>query len=189
MGLLFKRKVGRGCCCDNNNRRNLPSTLINCYIKYMKTRGFTLIEMLVVLMIMATIATLGFYSLQGAKFSARDATRKSDLQDIRSALELYRADCGTYPPSLTFTGVNQLTGSGGTCSGNVYMEDVPQDPLNASDSFQYEYYYDSATKKYYLCSYLEHPPGSSGTCGAQATKKCSSATGAANSCYLTVVNP
>lgn len=157
----------------------------------MMTRGFTLIEMLVVLMIMATIATLGFYSLQGAKASARDATRKSNLQDIRSALEFYRVDCGAYPATLTFTGVNQLVGSGGTCNGNVYMEDVPQDPQNVSNSFQYEYFYDSATKKYSLCSYLEHPPSGSGyLCNAQPGKRCTTATGPTNiSCYLTVVNP
>ena len=66
-------------------------------------RGFTFIEILVSVALISIMGTL-VISLINPAFQlekARDAQRKADLRQIQAALELYRADQGSYPASLT----------------------------------------------------------------------------------------
>lgn len=65
----------------------------------MQRRGFTLIELLVVIAIIGILATLTLNSLGSARSKARDAVRKSNLAQIRTALEQYNSDSGSYPPA------------------------------------------------------------------------------------------
>ncbi len=112
--------------------------------------GFTLIELLVVISIIGVVLGLSVFGLAGARKNARDAKRKSDLESIRSALEIYRADCDTYPLVLAFP----LTGDDSTSgcdSANVYLEDEPTDPTTPERA--YVYYSDGAI--YELCAALE----------------------------------
>lgn len=62
-----------------------------------KSAGFTLIELLVVIAIIGILTAIGTFAYSSAQMRARDARRKSDLQMIQSALELYRYDNGNYP--------------------------------------------------------------------------------------------
>ncbi len=62
----------------------------------MKKKGFTLIELLIVIAIIGLLATLGIISMTSARAKARDSKRISDLTQIRSAMELYYNDKGTY---------------------------------------------------------------------------------------------
>lgn len=115
-------------------------------------RGFTLIEILISLVIIGIIISMSTFALKGIKSSSRDAKRKADLEDVRSALEIYRTDCGAYPASLTPG--QPLVGSG-TCAGNTYMSTVPQDPLN-SLGYMYAYRSYSPYTTYFICAYLEN---------------------------------
>lgn len=122
-------------------------------------RGFTLIELLVVITLIGILMAIALVSYQGTRKTARDGKRKADLEQIRSALEIYRADCGQYTVSLNFGG--SLTGSG-VCAGNTYMALVPQDPLYST----YQYRYARGTlNSYNLCAYLEGGSGSVSGCG------------------------
>ncbi|MDO8504060.1 MAG: prepilin-type N-terminal cleavage/methylation domain-containing protein [bacterium] len=127
--------------------------------------GFTLIELLVVISIIGILIALSGVAFQSARQSARDAVRKTDLADIRSALEVYRTDCGTYPGTITF-GAN-LPGAESSCSGNVYHSKLPQDPISAS--FSYKYTFSSST--YTLCARLETGSGDAG-CGSCGDAVC-----------------
>jgi prepilin-type N-terminal cleavage/methylation domain-containing protein len=64
-----------------------------------RNKGFTLIELLVVIMIIVVLATIGLTSYSSANRRSRDARRAADLEQLRSALEMYRADNNTYPLS------------------------------------------------------------------------------------------
>lgn len=54
-----------------------------------KNQGFTLIELLVVIAVIGLLSSLVLVSLAGARAKARDARRKNDLDQIRTALVLY----------------------------------------------------------------------------------------------------
>lgn len=90
-------------------------------------RGFTLIELLVVISIIGILATLVSANLNAARGRARDAQRKSDLKNISTALRLYYNDNSSFPPEANFSFGAEFTD---TATGTVYMEMVPQDPIN-----------------------------------------------------------
>ena len=95
-------------------------------------QGFTLVELLVVVAIMAVLMALLFPNFMLARQRARDTQRKSELSEIKKALELYIMD--QKPPIYPSTGAlpvslcGQCWSSGGSCTGNIYMRKIPCDP-------------------------------------------------------------
>ncbi|MEK6952485.1 MAG: type II secretion system protein [Nanoarchaeota archaeon] len=65
-----------------------------------KSRGFTLLELLIVLGIISIIMLLGSTVYSSVQKRSRDAKRKGDLNIIRSSLELYRTNYSYYPTTL-----------------------------------------------------------------------------------------
>jgi prepilin-type N-terminal cleavage/methylation domain-containing protein len=69
--------------------------------KVRKGNGFTLIELLVTTVMIAVLTVIGIVSYSSVNKRSRDVKRKSDLEQIRSALEMCRSDsnacAGAYP--------------------------------------------------------------------------------------------
>ena len=61
-------------------------------------RGFTLIELMVSIAIVAILATLGTVFYGQTQATARDAKRKADLGDIKTALYQFQAETGSFDP-------------------------------------------------------------------------------------------
>ncbi len=59
--------------------------------------GFTLLELLVVLVILGALILVGLRSFISSQMKARDTRRKSDIEQFTRALELFRGDKGYYP--------------------------------------------------------------------------------------------
>ena len=89
--------------------------------------AFTLIELLVSIAVIATIIGLSLPNFLGARVRARDARRKSELSQLKTALQLYYNDYKIFPPSVVSGGTgktNYISGCGsagtdvcpGTCS-------------------------------------------------------------------------
>lgn len=128
-------------------------------LSIIRQAGFTLIEILVAMTIVAVLMSISLVSYQGARKSSRDGRRKADLEQIRSALEIYRSDNKTYPlnPSML---------------ESDYMTEIPEDPVS---DYSYEYHFVSENS-YNLCSYLEVNSGlsvvASGDCGGDCGSSC-----------------
>lgn len=62
----------------------------------MKKDGFTLIELMVAISIIAILSTIGVTTYQGIQLKARDSVRKGDLNNLSTALEIYFQKNGKY---------------------------------------------------------------------------------------------
>lgn len=122
----------------------------------MGNRGFTLLELMVVIIILGVLAALisgnFFTSLQ----KGRDARRKADLEQIQRALELYYEDKKVYPNFDIFATANLKlceTKIAASCgSEKVYMQNIPNDPTSGKT---YKYV-NSTTQSYGLYACMEN---------------------------------
>ena len=86
--------------------------------------GFTLMELMIVMMIIGVLATLAIPSFVGAVKSAKEAVLKEDLRVMRSAIDAYTMDKQKAPQSL-----DDLVQDG-------YLKVIPEDPMtHARDSW------------------------------------------------------
>jgi general secretion pathway protein G len=85
-----------------------------------KGRGFTLIELIVVVAIIGILATIAVPAMRTAPQRAREAALKEDLFTMRSCLDQFHADRGRYPTSL-----EELVSMG-------YLRSIPVDPVTRS---------------------------------------------------------
>ena len=108
--------------------------------KFQVKKGFTLIELLIVITIIGILASLTLASFGAAQAKARDGVRKSDLSQLKRALELAKADCygnAYYPvPATVSTRIPNyafLTTYLSAAPLN-YMSSVPLDPKNSDET-------------------------------------------------------
>jgi len=114
-------------------------------------KGFTLIEMLVVISIIGILAALTLVSYSGAQKQARDTERRSDLNQYRNGLESFAAsNNGAYPIASNDLVSSNLCGSGLPLEG--YLASCPSDPTGGTG---YGYRYDSDGSSYTLWGLLE----------------------------------
>lgn len=90
-----------------------------------KPGGFTLVEMLLVLVILATLAAIVIPRFTGRSEQARTTAAQSQLASFQLALDSYEVDTGTYPRSLDAL-VSEPAGVRGW--RGPYMQNVPLDP-------------------------------------------------------------
>jgi len=102
---------------------------------YTKKHGFTHIEILVVVAIIALVGTFSAVAVNSARSKQRDATRLSNVRLVQSALEDYFNENNSYPPGnlLPLGDVSQsaclsLSGFGSDCSSEeaVFLRRVPK---------------------------------------------------------------
>jgi len=91
-----------------------------------KSKGFTLIELLVVIAIIGILAGIVLVSLSGARDRAKDARIISDMNQVRSAAQIWESNNGTYSGFSTTTGASSdaalkadIVAQGGTY--NIYV--------------------------------------------------------------------
>lgn len=97
-------------------------------------KGFTIIELLVVISIIGLLSSIATFALGNARKQARDNRRIQDLKQIQTALELYYKDNQKYPRPNSLDGYTTNIGTGaghclnrdGTKWGNQddYIEDL-----------------------------------------------------------------
>jgi general secretion pathway protein G len=89
------------------------------------SKGFTLIELMVVIMIMGILIAIAQPSLKRSIIRADEAVLKEDLFQMRDAIDQYYADNGKYPPSLE----DLVNAQDPTRS---YLREIPKDPFTGA---------------------------------------------------------
>lgn len=68
-----------------------------------KQKGFTLVELLIVIIIIGILATLVIVTFNGVQAKARDSQRQTDIGAVDSHLEAFYAEHGWYPTLAQLT--------------------------------------------------------------------------------------
>lgn len=133
--------------------------------------GFTLVELLVVIALIAILAVVGVAVYRGVIASARDTKRKADIASIAKALEQYRLVNGKYPlaGAISCEGNWDCTNGYTTCLKNAlvptYIQDLPKDPQNIcnwNNGKFYKYQASADGNFYQLAVSLENTSASTG---------------------------
>lgn len=135
-------------------------------------KGFTLLELMIVVAIIGVLSTITVFAVSQARQNARDVKRKSDLEAIRVALEIFKSDCNSYPttgqiPSTPGNSFSTLS----TCAGGaqVVLQKWPDDPTTGND---YSYTRGGTGMTYTLCTALEDGSTSVSGCGSCGSGTC-----------------
>jgi len=110
-----------------------------------RQKGFTIVELLIVVVVIAILAAITIVSYNGITNRAQFTSLKSDLATINKAILLYHADNGTYPSSTSscmnaWCGWNQVTGNSFIPGlSPKYLASIPQMPTENvnEDTFLY----------------------------------------------------
>ncbi|MEJ2347571.1 MAG: prepilin-type N-terminal cleavage/methylation domain-containing protein [Patescibacteria group bacterium] len=135
----------------------------------MKNKGFTLVELLVVMAILGVLVTLVAGGFRTSQMRGRDGKRKSDLREIANSLEIFLSDHGEYPDDsaggrIQACPYDPSLGSGDCSWGSseftdgqtVYFKILPADPVS-SQSYIYRIVPGSSNQKFQLFARLENP--------------------------------
>ena len=176
--------------------------------------GFTIVELAIVIIVIAILASITLVSYRDVQAQSRDTRRLSDIADIQKAMELYYSDHGTYPIPTGSTGsaINSSWYSSGDSSWNLLknelvpdaIDELPVDPRNKTngrpydtDGLVYAIFVTRADQKYcgssdgqmYLLVYrLEHGNQATKVDGKCPTKPISTSYTTGASTYLNVKN-
>ncbi|MEI8067764.1 MAG: type II secretion system protein [Candidatus Shapirobacteria bacterium] len=119
-------------------------------------KGFTLIEMLVVISIIAILTALISVSFSMAQKKARDSRRMQDMKSLQTAAEqYYSSNDSTYPLSLGLLSVDGL-----------YIQSIPKDPKDGTD-----YSNDMSDTEYCVCALLDGASNANSSSGCKISDK------------------
>lgn len=87
--------------------------------------GFTLVEIMLVIVIIGILAAVAAPKLTGNTKKAMIAKAKAEMSNLKLAIDLYEIDNGSYPPNLEALVTKPAAAINWT---KPYMEKIPQDP-------------------------------------------------------------
>ncbi len=108
-----------------------------------KKRGFTLVELLIVIVILAVLAAIAIPRFMDSGTRSKEASLKGDLKLMRNAIELFHNDTGAWPAATSDLAVTTAPTAGKDNAGAAktitagdykgpYMQTVPTDPVGGA---------------------------------------------------------
>ena len=107
-------------------------------------RGFTLVELLIVIIIIAVLAAVAIPKFASSSGRSKDSSLKSNLKIVRNAIEMFRADTGLTPATLADLAATTAPSGGGLNNSATatpfptgsfrgpYIQAVPVDPVSGT---------------------------------------------------------
>jgi len=143
--------------------------------KYTTSSGFTIVELLIVIVVIAILAAISIVAYTGIQQRARDSERTAELNSLQKALELYHVDTGGYPRCGS-TGPNTppvlSSGVATSCLTDElvpnYISAVPADPTSADP---YRYWYAAGYTKTGTTTFVSSPVADNYILGARLETK------------------
>jgi general secretion pathway protein G len=101
--------------------------------------GFTLVEILIVVVILGILAAIVIPQFTDASTEAKTSSLCSNLQTIRSQIELYKIQHNDNPPLLAsfeaqMTGTTDESGTVGAGNLGPYLREIPVEPFTGSNA-------------------------------------------------------
>lgn len=124
-----------------------------------KEKGFTLVELMIVITVIAILITIAVASFTRVQKQARDAKRKGDLKALTTALQAYYTENMVYPTVTAEADASTAL----TALVPNYIPAMPEAPKGVTGGYAtYKYNSDTDGYKYALCVGLEAMATSSG---------------------------
>ena len=142
---------------------------------YKKQTGFTIVELLIVIVIIGILAAITIVAYNGIQGRSRDAQRVQDMQTIVKALDLYKTTNGSYPAAVgTANASGWEVSHNGTSATNFLsalvtnktISQVPLDPANMGTVVSTTSLAPSWTSDNKTYFYHRYGAGASGGCDA-----------------------
>lgn len=170
-------------------------------------KGFTLVELLVVMAIIGILTTLVASNFRNSQIRGRDVVRKSDLKQLSEALDLFYSDHGRYPaanaageimgcsyvPTDPSTSANCTWGDDQMGDGNtVYFSTLPVDPVDLTQNYYYRIVDTVLFQSYQIFARLENSKDKScleGNCTAPSSIPLGADCGTGITCNFAITSP
>ncbi len=105
--------------------------------RWEKQTGFTIVELLIVIVVIGILAAITIVAFNGVQNRANDSRRDSDLKQLKTALEMYKADKDIYPAVCSADNSGCSVSSLAAELSPTYIASVPQDPKFPSVGYSY----------------------------------------------------
>ena len=99
--------------------------------------AFTLVEMLLVLVILATLAAIVIPKFAGRSEQAKVTAAKSQISSLEMALDSFEVDNGYYPKTGALNDLMDQPGNAADWKGPYLKKGVPLDPWGGAYSYEY----------------------------------------------------
>lgn len=135
-----------------------PTPLTHFTLAPRRRAAFTLVEMLLVLVILATLAAIVIPRMAGRTQQAKTTAAITQVDSIGTALELFEADNGYFPKTGALGDLVDAPAGASNWKGPYLKKGIPNDPWGGS----YDYAYPG---KHNANSYDLMSPGADGRAG------------------------
>lgn len=112
---------------------------------YKKQKGFTIVELLIVIVVIGILATLVIVTFTGIQRRARDTQRQTDINAIQSHVEAFYADHGYYPTTVDLQSTTFLTNNMRGLKSDALLAPNSSAQIDANTATTTKYQYVAST--------------------------------------------
>jgi type II secretion system protein G len=124
----------------NTPKLNMRSATMRNTLRNRNQKGFTLVELLIVIIIIAVLAAIAIPKFANSTTKGKESTLRANLKVMRNAIDLFRADTGAFPASLAALNATAAPTAGLDAAGGSltiiaadwrgpYLDATPAEPI------------------------------------------------------------